>query len=89
MWQNEYSFNFLINVLLKCILLPFFVVLFYSFNLFPIDIPLNKLHRKSIEDSLLLIQYRQKIIKELFELDSLITEVEMQLIVDPNFKTRI
>jgi hypothetical protein len=78
MWQNKYSFNSLINVLLKCILLPFFVVLFYSFNLFPTDISLYKLHRNSKEDSLLLIQYRQKIIKEIFELDSSITEEEMQ-----------
>ena len=90
MWQNKYSFNSLINVLLKCILLPFFVVLFYSFNLFSIDIPPNKLHRNSIEDSLLLNQYRQKIIKEIFELDSLITEVEMQLFLEEtNFNLQV
>jgi len=82
MWQNKYSFISLTNIFFKCIVFPFFIVLFYSFYLFPTDNSLKKLHKNKAEDSLLLIQYRQKILNEIFEFDSLMTEEEKQLYLE-------
>jgi hypothetical protein len=70
------------NIFFKCIILPFFIVLFYSFNLFPTDKSSKRLHKNTSEDSLLLIQYRQKIIMEIFELDSFINEEEKQIYLE-------
>jgi hypothetical protein len=82
MWRNKHSFISLMNIFFKCIILPFFIVLFYSFNLFPTDKSSKRLHKNTSEDSLLMIQYRQKIIMEIFELDSLITEEEKQIYLE-------
>lgn len=82
MWPNKHSFISLMNIFFNYIILPFFIVLFYSFNLFPTDKSSKRLHKNTSEDSLLLIQYQQKIIMEIFELDSFITEEEKQIYLE-------
>lgn len=82
MWPNKHLFISLINMFFKYIILLFFIVLFYSFNLFPTDKSSKRLYRSKSEDSLLLIQYHQKILNEIFEFDSLINEGQKQLYLE-------